>query len=316
MKEYFYFALFFLFISCASSIDVERATIGTGKQTDPAAIIAVPFEAEIPDPVIIEKPIFIPQGSPLPAAPMGRAAVEEASRAIVQPQDYANSAMVYDYDRDFVYELYCQPFRMSDVTLQPGEEAVEPPFISDSERWMLGAGVSYEDSVAVQHIYVKPTAAGLTASLIINTNRRVYHIILRSYSNIYMPIVRWRYHSREMPQNFYKNPIPQNTAAVTQTDDDYTHMADPRFLSFNYKITYGVLRKPRWLPVRAYDDGQKTYITFPDMVLTMEMPAVFENRDEVVNYRVNKNVMIIDKLIERVTIRLGDRIATVEKQRG
>jgi type IV secretion system protein TrbG len=317
--------LLLAFFSCASTVHVDRAvqsSTGIGKQADPAsAVVAVPIEMDPPAPVVIEKPIFIPQGSPSPAPAQGRAAVEAANRAIVTPQEYSNSAMVYDYDRDFVYELYCQPFRVSDITLQPGEKANEPPFVSDSERWMLGAGVSHESGVPVQHFYVKPTEANLTASLIINTDVRVYHLILRSFRDVYMPIVRWRYHNRDMPQNYAgakadQGPGPASQPQQVQRDDEPALSPDPRNLSFNYKITYGVFRKPRWLPTLAYDDGRKTYVTFPDLVLTMELPSVFENRADVVNYRVYQNVMIIDKLIEKITIKLGDRIATVEKKKG
>jgi type IV secretion system protein VirB9 len=318
-----------LFISCASTVDVGRfiqLRTGIGKQIDPVnAVMPVLIEAdpvEPPEPIIIERPIFIPMTTTEPAAPQGRLAVEAANRAIVTPQEYNNSAMVYDYDRDFVYELYCQPFRVSDVTLEPGERANEPPFISDSERWMLGAGVSYENGVPVQHFYVKPTESNLTASLIINTDLRVYHLILRSYRDVYMPIVRWRYHNRDMPQNYIpasatsQRNSPLASSSQQASDDDSVLFPDPRNLSFNYKITYGIFKKPKWLPTLAYDDGRKTYITFPDLILTMELPAVFENRADILNYRVYQNIMIIDKLIEKITIKLGDKIATVEKKRG
>jgi type IV secretion system protein VirB9 len=184
---------------------------------------------------------------------------------------------------------------------------------------MLGAGVSYESGIPVQHFYVKPTEANLTASLIINTDARVYHLILRSFRDVYMPIVRWRYHNRDMPQSYISAGSEQREAPASQqaqADGDSALSPDPRNLSFNYKITYGIFRKPRWLPTLAYDDGRKTYVTFPDLVLTMELPSVFENRADIINYRVYQNVMIIDKLIEKITIKLGDRIATVEKKKG
>jgi len=318
--------LLMVFFSCASTIDVERhiqSSTGIGKQVDPAnAVIPIPIEVDPPAPIVIEKPIYIPQAAAAPAPAQGRPAVEAANKAIVTPQEYNNSAMLYDYDRDFVYELYCQPFRVSDVTLQPGEKASEPPFVSDSERWMLGAGVSYESGIPVQHFYVKPTEANLTASLIINTDLRVYHLILRSFRDVFMPIVRWRYHDRDMPQNYINSNASQrerqevSSSGTAQAEDDSVLFPDPRNLSFNYKITYGIFKKPRWLPTLAYDDGRKTYITFPDLVLTMELPAVFENRANIVNYRVYQNIMIIDKLIEKITIKIGDKIATVEKKKG
>ena len=316
-----------VFISCASTRDVERVVQSStkrGKQFDPTTdIIIAPIEQDPVPPIIIEKPIYIPQESPPAAAaapPHGMPAVQAATRAIVEPQDFSNSAMLYDFDRDFVYEVYCRPFRVTDITLAPGETVMGPPFVSDSERFMLGAGVSYEDGFSVQHIYVKPTVADITATLIINTDTRVYHLILRSFNNVHMPIVRWRYHNRDMPQNYGSPRSPAYSGAAappfSEAFDDSAILADARYLSFNYKITWGFFKKPRWLPNLVYDDGRKTYITFPDLVPTMDMPTVFEDRADILNYRVNQNVMIIDKLIEKITIKLGDRVVTVEKKRG
>ena len=320
MKPYFIFFLFPLFFlsSCATTVDIERkvqSSLGVDKGFDPSlAITGVPIEVEIdpPPPVVIERPIYIPEPSAAAPAPLqGRGAVQAATRAgILEPRDYSNAAMLYDYDRDFVYELYCQPFRLSDVTLQPGEKAVDVPFVSDSERWMLGAGVSYEGGAAVQHIYVKPTTPNLAASLIINTDQRVYHLILRSYSDVHMPIVRWRYRDNPIPQIYVgSGPGPSGAGGAGFSSDS-------RFLSFDYRITYGFFKKPKWLPTLVYDDGQKTYITFPGSVLQTELPAVFEDRADILNYRVHENIMIIDKLIEKLTVRLADKTVTVEKKRG
>jgi type IV secretion system protein VirB9 len=307
-----------LFSSCATTIDVQRdlqSALGVNRLFDPSlAISGVPIEVEFepPAPVVVERPIYIPETSASsPSALQGRGAVQAAARAgILEPRDYSNAAMLYDYDRDFVYELYCQPFRLSDVTLQPGEKAVDVPFVSDSERWMLGAGVSYEGGVAVQHIYVKPTAANLVATLIINTDQRVYHLILRSFSDVHMPVVRWRYRENSMPQVYVSG------SAGSPASGGNGLATDPSYLSFNYRIKYGFFKRPKWLPTLVYDDGQKTYVTFPDSVLQNELPAVFEDRSDVLNYRVHNNIMIIDKLVERVTVRLSDKVITIEKKRG
>jgi type IV secretion system protein VirB9 len=252
--------------------------------------------------------VFVPESDP-PARPpaAGPQAVKEAlSSGVKKPSDYSHAAMVYDYDRDFVYEVYAQPLRVCDIVLEPGERAVEAPFVSDSERWILGAGVSYENGTAVQHIYVKPAASGQEASLIINTDRRVYYVILRSYKDAHMPIIRWRYFSG-LPAN-YHSPQPK-----TNSDDAG---ADPRFISFNYRITYGLFKKPAWLPTLVFDDGSKTYVTFPELVLQRELPSVFENRSGVLNYRVSGNVIIIDKLIENITVKIERNEITIAKKRG
>jgi type IV secretion system protein VirB9 len=47
----------------------------------------------------------------------------------------------------------------------------------------------------------------------------------------------------------------------------------------------------------------------------MESPVIFNKRNERVNYRVKKNLVIIDELIEKITIRRGkEKIAITKKK--
>jgi type IV secretion system protein VirB9 len=187
--------------------------------------------------------------------------------------------------------------------------------VSDSERWKIGAGVSYENGQAIQHVYVKPDDPGISASLIINTDRRVYHLIVRSYGaerNVHMPMVRWRYPGNAMPYAVAGAPAGGNAAPGGEADPAI--LADPRFLSFDYRITYPLFRKPRWTPELVYDDGKKTYVTFPGGTLQGELPAVFENRADVVNYRVIRDIIVIDRLVEALTVRIGNQSVIVRKR--
>jgi type IV secretion system protein VirB9 len=309
--------------SCAS-VDVEKsvkqeATASAGKPRAPdSVILAVPVEPPPPQIVTIEQPVFIPeQKAVATTTAKGKAAVEQSNaQGIKRPEDYSHAAMVYDYDRDWVYEVYCMPLRAVDLRLEPGERAVETPFVADSERWMLGAGVSQEGGTQIQHIYVKPTASGISASLIINTDRRVYHLILRSFSDIHMPLVYWRYPSAGLPFNFISGGGSVQSSPSVIYNDNNLPTADPRFLSFNYRITYNIFKKPKWLPYRVYDDGNKTYIDFKKEIAQGAMPGVFENRIDVINYRVYGSLIIIDKLIEEITVRLDEREITIRKKAG
>jgi len=303
-----------LLFSCAT-IDVENAVrdIGIGIRGQGAEQYRVDFPAEAyePEVIVVERPVYIPSTETPPSRPAAGEQTVRASNSdgIVRPQDYSHAAVVYDYDRDWVYEVYAQPLRVCDISLQPGERVVETPFISDSERWIVGAGVSYENSSHVQHVYIKPQSSGLEASLIINTDRRVYRIILRSFTNVHMPIIRWRY-APSMPANYY----PSNLSS--SDEQGALGSIDPRFLSFNYRITYGLFQKPYWLPELVFDDGSKTYIQFPNLVLQREFPAVMENRNDVLNYRVMGNLIVIDKLIENITVKVGRTEISISKKRG
>ena len=89
---------------------------------------------------------------------------------------------------------------------------------------------------------------------------------------------------------------------------------DPRYLSFDYRINSYLFQNNKWIPTRVCDDGQKMYVIFPEFVLQNEMPAVFGDHADVLDYRVHENVMIIDRLVEKISIRLADSLFTVEKK--
>jgi len=303
-------------LCCAcATVDVDqniRDAAGGRPQTIDDLPVSIQIDPEI---VIRERPVFVPEKETSRPRSSGYDAVQESnSTGIAKPSDYSHAAMVYDYDPDWVYEVYAQPLRACDIVLEAGENVLEAPFVSDSVRWQLGAGVSYQKGTPVQHIYVKPTEAGIEASLIINTDRRVYHIILRSYKNVHMPITRWNYYTTTMPNTTIAPPSARETDSRLPLGAPAS--PDPRFLSFNYRITYSWFSKPHWLPKLVFDDGNKTYITFPESVLNRELPAIFENRKDVLNYRVNDNLIIIDQLIENITIKIQHSEIAISKKRA
>jgi len=311
MKILFLLLTVSLFFSC-STVDVGNS-VRDSKGGVPQSVDDLPVTIRIdPEIVIVNKDraVFIPEKETPRQPPSGTAAVQEAnSVGIVKPSDYSHAAMVYDYDPDRVYEVYAMPLRACDIVLEPGENVLEAPFVSDSVRWQLGAGVNYERGVPVQHIYVKPSESALEASLIINTDRRVYHILLRSYRTVHMPITRWNYFSSAIPNNFISTPSKGTFSQPSQAAPG----VDPRFLSFNYRITYSWFSKPRWLPKLVFDDGSKTYIVFPDLVMNRELPAVFANRKDVLNYRVVDNLIVIDRLVDNITVKIERTEISISK---
>lgn len=316
MKIFLIVLFVFSLLSCRTvNMDNNMGSTGVGRVRDRNREQQQDEETVTPPAVlIIERPIFVPEQEAPPQRPQGEAAVTASNRAgIIRPEDFSHAAIIFDFHPDLVYEVFTMPLRITDISLQPGERVVETPFVSDSERWILGAGVSYQNGIPVQHVYVKPAVHGISATLIINTDRRVYRIILRSFRDIHMPLVRWRY-APGLPASFVMPPQHQ----VSENEDTGgTGMAevDPRFLSFNYRITRGFFSRPSWMPTRVFDDGARTYIVFPQHVLQREMPAIFENRRDIINYRVLDNVVIIDRLIENLTVRIGRQQIIISKRR-
>ena len=80
-------------------------------------------------------------------------------------------------------------------------------------------------------------------------------------------------------------------------------------------MKYSMWKKPEFLPKRVYDDGQATYIQVDDIVLQKKLPVLFNEKNEIVNYSVKKNVFVIPRLINKLTLRLGREKVTVEKKK-
>lgn len=259
--------------------------------------------------VYVEKPVYYPVEE-YEKRPAGKDAAKKSLENAVQvPQKFSGGTMFYDFDENFVYEIYCQPYRITDLALEPGEMVLENPFISESQVWEMGAGVSRKNGQDVQHFYLKPDVSGLTTSMIIITDRRVYHLLLKSFRDCYMAMVEFEY-PNTMPYTVKTDAMIERMNSKANAISGI----DPKFLSFDYKMSYSIFKKPLWLPKRVYDDGRRTYIQMDETVLHTQSPVLFNHKNERLNYRVDKNLIIIDELIEKVTLRRGKEKVTIKKK--
>ncbi len=258
--------------------------------------------------VYVDRPVYYPVETPEERA-KGKDAVKKSyGEALQEPWKYSSGKMFYDYDENFVYEIYCQPYRITDLALEPGELVLENPFLSESQVWEIGAGVSRKNGQDVQHFYLKPDMSGLTTSLIIITDRRIYNLLLKSFRDCYMPMVEFEY-PNTMPYNVKTKDVDEINKLQNERNG-----IDPKYLSFDYKIKYSIFKKPLWLPKRVYDDGRKTYIQLDERVLHSESPVLFNKNNSRINYRVDKNLIVIDELIEKLTLKRGrEKVVIVKK---
>lgn len=271
-------------------------------------------EIDIPKTVVyVEKPVYYPSEksaeSDRPSLKGKDAAKKSTDEALQSPDKWTHGTMYYDFDADFTYEIYCQPYRVTDLMLEPGEQVIEMPFLSEEKVWEVGAGVSRNNGVDTQHFFLKPAYSGLITSFIIITDKRVYHMLLKSFKDCYMTQVKWQY-PNTMPFTVKTDAMKEQVNKLSKE----TTSVDPAFLSFDYKMSYSVFRKPYWLPTRVYDDGKHTYIAMNETVLHMTSPVLFNNKDERINYSVNKNLIVINELIEKVTMRVGKQKVTIKKK--
>ena len=154
-----------------------------------------------------------------------------------------------------------------------------------------------------------PSDLKLDSTLIIITDRRVYHLRVKSFADTHMAIVKFTYPGK---RNVYAKKSVEKSRSV---ENDFIRISNPELLSFDYKMKYSMFKKPEFLPKRVYDDGQSTYIQVDDIVLQKKLPVLFNEKNEIENYSVKKNVFVIPRLVNKVTLRLGKQKVVIEKKK-
>ncbi|OYX83931.1 MAG: P-type conjugative transfer protein TrbG, partial [Azorhizobium sp. 32-67-21] len=190
--------------ACSHTWTPPDITYDAAATPQPAVLEAEPPKAveivEIPTPLPLPGQLQrIPEARPQPPEPADpRARIEAAnSAARVQPSrsGYFNAVQVYPYADGALYQVYTAPGQVTDIALQPGEQLVGagPVAAGDTVRWIIGDTESGSGANRRLHILVKPTRADLQTNLVINTDRRTYHLELRAAERTYMASVSWSY---------------------------------------------------------------------------------------------------------------------------
>lgn len=233
-----------------------------------------------------------------------RIGVGEANAAArVEPErsSYFNAIQQYAYAEGALFQVYTSPGHVTNIMLQEGEELVGsgPVASGDTVRWIIGDTMSGTGLARRVHILVKPTRAGISTNLVINTNRRTYHLELNATTSTYMAAVSWTY-----PQD---DLIALRSAeADAERSRPVAGGIDFSALEFGYRLSGD--RTP-WRPVRVFDDGRQVMIEFPQSIASTDLPPLFvigaNGAAELVNYRVQGRYMIVDRLFDRAELRLG-----------
>ena len=185
--------------------------------------------------------------------------------------------------------------------------------LGDTVRWIIGDTESGSGASKKTHIMVKPTRPHLMTNLVINTDRRNYHLELRSTEKTYMASVSWQFPQDELIALRRRNANAEEATPV-DTGVDLTS------LIFRYVIEGDAAL---WRPVRAFDDGRKVYIEFPRGISQGEMPPLFvigaSGDSQLVNYRVRGHHMVVDRLFAAAELRFGSddqRVVRIARSDG
>lgn len=215
--------------------------------------------------------------------------------------------------------IVCAVLQVCDIALQAGEQ-VNSINLGDTARWTVEPAITGLGEAEVQHLIIKPMDVGLETSLVVTTNRRTYHFMLRSHRTQFMPQVAFTYPEEALAKwdALKRRDTTERQKATLPGTQEY--LGD---LNFDYKVT----GTTSWTPVRVYNDGVKTIIQMPKSMSQSEAPTLTVIRKEggwftdpetvMVNYRVQDDRFIVDTIFDKAILIAGvgktqDRV-TIER---
>ncbi|MES2538242.1 MAG: P-type conjugative transfer protein TrbG [Pseudomonadota bacterium] len=203
--------------------------------------------------------------------------------------------------------IVCAVLQICDVELQAGEQ-VNSIHLGDTARWMVEPAITGSGPAEVQHLIIKPLDVGLETSLVVTTNRRTYHLRLRSHRTEFMPRVMFTYAEDALAR--------WDAIKVREVKEkkDRTIPQTGEYLG-NLDFSYDIAGSASWKPVRVYNDGAKTIIQMPAAMAQTEAPTLLVVRKDggaftddetvMVNYRVQGDRYIVDTVFDKAALIAG-----------
>jgi P-type conjugative transfer protein TrbG len=243
----------------------------------------------------------------------------QATTAKTPPAIGPDGSILFVYGRQQP-SIVCSVLQVCDVALQAGEQ-VNSLNLGDTVRWTVDPAITGSGPNEVQHLIIKPHDVGLDTSLVVTTDRRTYHLRLRSHRTMYMPLVAFVYQEESVSKwqaikDREKKEIQEKTNPQTGE-----YMGN---LNFNYEVTGDT----SWKPTRVYNDGTKTIIEMPPSMSQTEAPTLLVVRKDgglftddetvMVNYRIQSNRYIVDTVFEKAILIAGvggsQDIVTIQRE--
>ena len=158
---------------------------------------------------------------------------------------------------------------------------------------------------------VKPLDVGLETSLVVTTNRRTYHMRLRSHRREFMPRIAFIY-----PEDAQAkwDAVKTRENHALQIKQSQTIPSTGEYLG-DLDFLYKVSGSASWKPLRVYNDGLKTIIQMPTTFSQQEAPILMVLREDsglfskaettMVNYRLQEDRYVVDAVFDKAVLITG-----------
>jgi len=268
-----------------------------------------------------EKGSAVPLNWSPPHADLNAAGISaaEVSRlwetSVSMPTPGPNGKVVYIYGQGMPV-LVCAPLRVCAIELEVGEHLQSEPQLGDSRRWEITPVLSGSGLDETPILIVKPIEAGLETDLIVPTDRRTYVIRLVSDPTRFVSRLAFQYPDEDRVKwadfEARQNETKRNAESIAEErrandkKDGVLPMGENAVdrLYLDYKMTGDEHLRPD----HVFDDGQHTYLIYPNDGRFRELPTlllVVNGKTELVNFRVDGSRYIVDRLFDKAVLVVG-----------
>lgn len=206
--------------------------------------------------------------------------------------------------------VVCALLELTDLAFEKGESILSVQ-LGDSVRWNIESAISGSANDSVEHLIVKPLEAGLKTSMLITTDRRTYHIRLKSTEADFMPAVIFSYpNSLKLPskKHYGDDSYLQYSSNYDSNEDhnDYSETnSSLKYYSSVQNVSYEENSRPalnvaatyndstqrrnynysvdgdsKIIPQNVYDDGKRTFIVMNNPINSSYLPVLQEISSE------------------------------------
>ena len=206
--------------------------------------------------------------------------------------------------------VVCALLELTDLAFEKGESILSVQ-LGDSVRWNIESAISGSANDSVEHLIVKPLEAGLKTSMLITTDRRIYHIRLKSTEADFMPAVVFSYpNSLKLPsKKHYGDDSYLQYTSNYDSNEDHNDYSETNSSLKNYSsvqnvsyegnsrpalnvaatyndstqrrnYNYSVDGDSKIIPQNVYDDGKRTFIVMNNPINSSYLPVLQEISSE------------------------------------
>lgn len=206
--------------------------------------------------------------------------------------------------------VVCALLELTDLAFEKGESILSVQ-LGDSVRWNIESAISGSANDSVEHLIVKPLEAGLKTSMLITTDRRTYHIRLKSTEADFMPAVVFSYpNSLKLPsKKHYGDDSYLQYTSNYDSNEDHNDYSEANSSLKNYSsvqnvsyegnsrpalnvaatyndstqrrnYNYSVDGDSKIIPQNVYDDGKRTFIVMNNPINSSYLPVLQEISSE------------------------------------